>query len=533
MCKTMGSNVTISSTAAAGRSPIGRTGSNLLAAMFLLTGLVCSCAKDLAAVEGTPSEAFERHLETSLGRLFEEAAVKHPGQSGFTIIRHGRPAFTARVAFADLAQQSLDLQYYIWEGDATGWILMDRLRRAADRGVRVRVLIDDISLAGRDARVAAMDAHPNIEVRVFNPFAHRGSRLVDFAIDLNRVNHRMHNKIIVVDNAAAIVGGRNIGNHYFEVATDSNFRDLDIAAAGPVVREISNVFDYFWNGEWASPIAALVDRTFTEADLHAAAAEIRAEIAKTSYPHPLDQDVNDLASELTSIRDQFVWAPGQIVWDDPSLIREGIAQGAMIRKLYQKVDTLDEELLIESAYFVMPDQGVQKIAELTERGVRVRVLTNSLASNDVLAAHAGHAKRRKLVVENGVELYELRTDAGAVDRSANDVETKAALHTKAVVFDRESVFIGSFNLDPRSGSINTEAGLYVESPELAEQVIAFMDEGVLPENSFRVRLDEDGDLVWITREDGEEVRFRTDPHSSFWARMVSGFIAWLPVEHQL
>jgi putative cardiolipin synthase len=533
MCKTMGSNVTLSSTAAAGRSPVCRTASYLPVAIFLLTGLVCACAKDLAAVEGAPSTAFDRHLETPLGRLFEEVAVEHPGQSGFTIIRHGRPAFTARVAFADLAQQSLDLQYYIWEGDATGWILMDRLMRAADRGVQVRVLIDDISLAGRDARVAAMDAHPNIEVRVFNPFAHRGSRFVDFAIDLNRVNHRMHNKIIVVDNAAAIVGGRNIGNHYFEVATDSNFRDLDIAAAGPVVRDISDVFDYFWNGEWATPIDALVDRAFTEADLHTVAAEIRAEIAKTSYPHPLDQDVNDLASELTSIRDQFVWAPGQIVWDDPSRIREGIAQGAMIKKLYQKVDSLDEELLIESAYFVMPDHGVEKIAELTERGVRVRVLTNSMASNDVLAAHAGHAKRRKRVIESGVELYELRPDAGAVDRTANDVETKSGLHTKAVVFDRESVFIGSFNLDPRSGSINTEAGLYVESPELAEQVIAFMDEGVLPENSFRVRVDEDGDLVWITRDDGEEVRFRTDPHSSFWARMVSGFIAWLPVEHQL
>jgi hypothetical protein len=172
----MGSNVTISSTAAAGRSPIGRTVSNLLAAMFLLSGLVCSCAKDLAAVEDTPSEAFDRHLETSLGRLFEEAAVKHPGQSGFTIIRHGRPAFTAHVAFADPAQQSLDLQYSIWEGDATGWILMDRLMRAADRGVRVRVLIDDISLAGRDARVAAMGSMPAISVTVDQETAAWASR---------------------------------------------------------------------------------------------------------------------------------------------------------------------------------------------------------------------------------------------------------------------------------------------------------------------------------------------------------------------
>jgi len=176
---------------------------------------------------------------------------------------------------------------------------------------------------------------------------------------------------------------------------------------------------------------------------------------------------------------------------------------------------------------------VSTLAQLSKRGVRVRVLTNSLASNDVLAAHAGHAKRRKLVVESGVELFEFRPDASVIDHSANDAEVKSALHTKAAVFDRKSVFIGSFNLDPRSGSINTEAGLYVESPELAAQVIAFMDEGVTPENSYRVRLDDDGDLVWITREDGSEVRYHKDPHSSFWDRMLSGLIALMPVEHQL
>ena len=236
-----------------GYSQAARASADMLQTCFLLLliGLLFTgCASVPKDYPRSSSTAFEDHLDTSVGQLFEEAAVQHPGESGFAIIRYGRPAFTARIALTELAEMSLDLQYYIWETDATGRILAERLIRAADRGVRVRLLIDDINLAGRDTNVAAMDAHPNIAIRVFNPFANRDAPLFDFAFDLDRVNHRMHNKIMVIDNAVAIVGGRNIGNHYFSVATDANFRDLDIAAAGPVVREISGVFDHFWNGDW-------------------------------------------------------------------------------------------------------------------------------------------------------------------------------------------------------------------------------------------------------------------------------------------
>ena len=399
--------------------------------------------------------------------------------------------------------------------------------------MRVRILVDDINLAGWDAQVASMDAHPNIEIRVFNPFANRDKRYFDFLIDLNRINHRMHNKLMVMDNALAIVGGRNIGNHYFGVATDANFRDLDIAAAGPVVRDTSEVFDHFWAGDWAVPITALVKRDYTKDDLDRFRKTLRQRIEEENYPYPLDQDVDDLKSELAIIRDQFIWAPGQIVWDDPAAIKDGISEGVMIQRLFRKADTLQSEILMESAYFVTQDKAVDAVKKLTERGVRVRVLTNSLASNDVVAAHAGHAKRRKQLVESGMELYELRPDAGAIKQRVISGESKASLHTKAVVFDRESVFIGSFNLDPRSASINTEAGLHVESPELAEQVAAYMDEGVKLQNSYRVLLDENGDLVWITETDGREVRYHDEPESSFGQRFMSGFIMQLPVEHQL
>ena len=501
----------------------------LLVTGFLFTG----CASVPKDYPRSSSTAFEDYLDTSVGQLFEEAAAQHPGESGFAIVRYGRRAFTARVALIELAEKSLDVQYYIWEADATGRILAERLIEAADRGVRVRLLVDDINLAGRDAKVAAMDAHPNIEIRVFNPFANRDARVFDFAFDLDRVNHRMHNKIMVIDNAVAIVGGRNIGNHYFSVATDANFRDLDIAAAGPVVREVSGVFDHFWNGDWAVPIAALVDRPHTKSDLKSLREFVREQIEAENYPHPLDRDVAALNAELTSLRDQFIWAPGRIVWDDPAAIEQGIVEGRMAKALFRKIRALQSELLIESAYFVTRDKAVEVVKQLHDRGVRIRVLTNSLASNDVVAAHAGHAKRREQLIEAGLELYEYRPDSLISKTRAYRGESKAALHTKAIVFDRESVFIGSFNLDPRSGSINTEAGLYVESPELARQVIDYMDDGVQPENSYRVLLDESGDLYWVTEVDGNEVRYHKEPETTFGQRFMSGFIMILPVEHQL
>ena len=501
--------------------------------LLLIVVSMTSCATLPEDYPRTNLTAFPDYLETSVGRFFEEVAVQHPDKSGFAIIRHGRKAFTARIALTELAEKSLDVQYYIWEEDTTGRILAERLIQAADRGVRVRILVDDINLAGRDSRVAAVDAHPNIEIRIFNPFANRDKRAFDFLIDLNRINHRMHNKLMVMDNALAIVGGRNIGNHYFGVATDANFRDLDIAAAGPVVRDTSRVFDHFWNGDWAVPIAALVKRPHTEVDLNVLRETLHLRIAEDKYPYPLNQDVNELKSELVSIRDRFIWAPGRIIWDDPAAIKEGITEGVIIQDLFRKAETLQHEILIESAYFVTQDKAFEAVRKLTERGVRVRVLTNSLASNDVVAAHAGHAKRREKLIANGMELYELRPDAGAVRQRIAVGESKAALHTKAVVFDRESVFIGSFNLDPRSASINTEAGLYVESPELAEQLAAYMDDGVQPQNSYRVLLDEDGELVWVTEFDGQEVRYTNEPETSFGQRFMSGFIMLLPVEHQL
>jgi len=342
----------------------------------------------------------------------------------------------------------------------------------------------------------------------------------------------MHNKIMVMDNAIAIIGGRNIGDHYFAVNPESNFRDLDIAAAGPIVREISTVFDRFWNGDWAMPMAALVDRPYTEEDLNKTVTNMRRMIAEGDYPYPVNEDAAALTEKLGIIRKNLIWAPGRIVWDDPSSIAAEGEAGVMVEALFKKLTSLQEELTIESAYFVVGDRGVEAVQKLRDRGVKVRILTNSLASNDVIAAHAGHAEYREALLATGAEIYEIRPDSGVIRKNWSG-DSNAGLHTKALVFDRKSVFIGSFNLDPRSANINTEAGLYVNSPELAAQVLAYMDEGVKPEHSYQVLLDKGGDLYWVTEDDGVEVRYDKEPKSTFGQRFLSWFIEILPVQSQL
>jgi len=505
-----------------------------LSILFTLTGCATRLPTD---VQRTPSAAIANHTTTYLGQLFDDATAMHPAESGFALIRKGRPAFTDRIAMTALAEKSLDLQYYIWEADTTGRILSLRLVEAADRGVRVRVLIDDNTIAGRDSPIAALDAHPNIEIRIFNPFAHRGSRLFGYLTDFNRLNHRMHNKVIIADNALAIVGGRNIGNHYFGVHTDANFRDLDIASAGPIVRDLSKVFDHFWNGQWSYPISTLANQTHSEEDLRNTVATIKTFIQEETYPYPLNQDVAQLTGQMRKVRDDFIWAHGEVVWDDPRALHDGEGASIINEKLYRKFQTLENELLIESAYFVAADRGVQAAHELQERGVKVRVLTNSLASNDVVAAHAGYVKYRKPLIEAGVELYELRPDSVSPTVMEQKIisggQSKAALHTKAIVFDRESIFVGSFNLDPRSANINTEMGLYVEDAELARQLADYMDEGVQPSNAYQVMLDENERVVWRTQIDGAPATYTSEPESTFWQRFMSGFIKMLPVEGQL
>lgn len=496
---------------------------------FMLAVLFTSCASLPSDYLRTETAALDDYRSTSIGKRWSVEEAEHPGKSAFDLLRTGQEAFSFRIAMIDQAEKTLDLQVYIWQADKTGRVLGERLIRAADRGVRVRLLVDDMGVGGTDEGMASMDAHPNIEIRFFNPFSNRTFSSLDFLFDLDRVNHRMHNKVMVTDNSFAIVGGRNIGDHYFTTNPDTNFRDLDIMAAGPVVRDISRVFDHFWRGDWAVPIAVLVDRPFTDADLQEGRARLQKYIQEEDYPYSVD---DDMVVFLDGAAKRAVWATGKVIWDAPAAIEKEDEAGNLIVELRTKTATLQKSLVIESAYFVVGDRGVEVVKDLVARGVKVRVLTNSLASNDVLAAHAGHANYRIQLLQAGAEVYELRADSAIIKKTWKG-ESQAGLHTKAMVFDDRFLFVGSLNLDPRSANINTEAGLYIDSPELAERLLAYLDEGVSPEHSYRLILDDAGDLIWITENDGIEVRYNKDPLSTFSQRFLSGFIGMLPVESQL
>jgi putative cardiolipin synthase len=370
---------------------------------------------------------------------------------------------------------------------------------------------------------------------LFNPFTNRRWSILDFIFDFGRVNRRMHNKLMVADNAAAIVGGRNIGDIYYGVNTIANYRDLDVLTVGPVVRDLSAVFDRYWNSPSTVPIAAIVDHAHGAADLEGILVRLREEIAAADYPYPIDQDLDELVAQSAELCDNLVWAHGQIVADDPETVTRGKESDDVIRFIRERIARLKEELLVETPYFVLPAGAQATVKALHERNVRIRVLTNSLASNDMLPAHSGYAKTRRRLLENGMELYELRpdTDAFRPGWSFLSGRSPAALHTKAMAFDAEAVFIGSFNLDPRSAVINTEAGLYIESPELAERLIVYMQSGVVPDNSYRVLLDPNGEIAWETVRDGKRVRYHDEPDTGFRRRFVANLWKLLPIDSQL
>jgi cardiolipin synthase C len=483
----------------------------------------------------TESTTLEDRASTRLGQFFDPAADEHPGLSGFSLLSHGRDAFIVRLALADLAERRLDMQYYVWDGDTTGRIIVDHVMRAANRGVRVRLLVDDPFYKSSDSVKACLDAHPNVEIRLFNPLINRRWSILDFIMDFSRVNRRMHNKLMVADNAAAIVGGRNIGDIYYGVNTIANYRDLDVLAVGPVVGDLSDVFDRYWNSSSTVPIAAIVDRAHGAADLNDILVRLRQEIAAADYPYPIDQKLDQLAAQSAEFRDNLTWAHSRVIADDPETVARGKESDDVTEFIRGRIARLKEQLLVESPYFVLPAGAQATVKALHERNVRVRVLTNSLASNDMLPAHSGYAKTRRQLLENGMELYELRadTDAFRPGWSLLSARSQAALHTKAMVFDSEAVFLGSFNLDPRSAVINTEAGLYIESPELAKKLVAYMATGVVPANSYRVHLDPNGAFVWETEKDGKKVRYHDEPETGFRRRFAADLLKLLPIDAQL
>ena len=513
----------------------GRSPGSLLLVIALVFALQACGATVNWQYPHTPSTAFTQPETTSVGALFQRVAARHKGLSGFLPVQTDQDAFMARLAMADLAEKTLDAQYFIWNNDTTGRILGEHLLRAADRGVRIRVLIDDNYItAARDLGMFALLAgHPNLQVRFFNPVTNRGSRTLSFIADFERLDHRMHNKLFIIDNALAILGGRNIADEHFGVNAEFNYRDLDVLAAGRIVGDLSAAFDSFWNSAWAIPVGAVVSKVPSEDELRDIRARSEQGVAATPYPYPIYQSNEDLRARLLRARDQFIWAPGHVFAENPARVTTDPSR-VIVTALVERLGKAKHEVSMESPYFVLREQGIAIMRNFAARGGKVRVLTNSAASTDEVPTQAAYANTRKALLQAGVDLYELRPDSNMTRKwSLLAREATAALHAKAIVFDRQSVWIGSFNLDPRSIEINTEVGVMIDSPEIATQVADFMEGDMTPGSAYHVTLDEKGNLLWTTEIDGKEVRYDHDPAIGLWRSLEIRTLRLLPIENEL
>ena len=491
--------------------------------------------------ERAPSAAMKSSGGTALAAAVRLRVAAHPGQSGLHALPEGRDALAARLALADAAQRSLDVQYFIWTKDLAGKVLLEHLFRAADRGVRVRLLLDDLGTMPSDATLLAIDSHPNIEVRMFNPVALRSPRLLGMIADFGRVNKRMHNKSFIADGEVAIVGGRNIGDEYFGAHEKANFVDLDVAVIGPVVPEVSAEFDLYWNHQASIPIAALSRQNTTPGEF----AEKRATLTafnSTAERSAYAESVRDseFARQLKNRAVSYSWGRATIVSDHPDKVLTSAARTEthLAPKLRQVVDATKRELILVSPYFVPGKQGVDLLASVRQRGARVVVITNSLASTDGLPVHSKYQHYRKQLLQAGVELYELKPSAGAQrgrraggGLSGPSGSGSAGLHAKTFAFDRRIGFIGSYNLDPRSSKLNTEMGVLFDCPELVKRLAEATGRDI-DRNAYRVEL-VGNRLRWLTHEGEKQIRFDSDPEASPWKRIKVLVMSWLPIEDLL
>ena len=492
-----------------------------------------------------PSSALAPVADTSSTRYVQDETAAHPGLSGFRLLGSNQNALMSRIVLTDRARHSIDLQYYIFANDATGRLLAQRLLAAADRGVRVRILLDDLDIAKEDELLDALDAHPNIEVRLFNPFRIRQrsifSKIGQFLIEGARLNRRMHNKSFIVDGMQAIVGGRNIGDAYFDVGDDVHFRDLDTLAIGPVVPQIPASFDAYWNSDAAFPVRAFSGPDATPLDL----AHARAQLGQSARAFSESDYAQALAWELPNgpsadRRGGWFWGDAHLIADAPEKADPDQGRHAthMDHQVRQVIEAAREQALLVSPYFIPGDKGAALLETLARRGVDIKVLTNSLAATDEPEVHAAYARYRRRLLAAGIELYEFRPIGGRNTRNALGRSSGVSLHAKTMVVDHHEVFIGSMNFDPRSRYLNTEMGVVADCPELAAAVEQFFAHAAAPQNAFHVVLEPAAGsswraMRWIADDDGKTVQYNHDPEASMWKRVQVDLMRFLPIEGQL
>jgi cardiolipin synthase C len=520
-----------------------------LGTLALFAAFASGCATLRTDVPKDVSTTLPPVADTPSTRYVASETTAHGEASGFRALISNTNALMSRIVLIDHAEHSLDLQYYIFDNDATGRLVAQRIVAAADRGVRVRILLDDLDIAGQgqDNVLDALDAHPNIEVRLFNPFHIRNrsmfSKLGQFIVDGKRLNRRMHNKSFIVDGMQAVIGGRNIGDAYFDAGDQIHFRDLDVLAIGPVVPKISAMFDSYWNSAMSYPVTAYTSIHASNEDL----AHLRVALAKDARAFAESDYAQALSDTLPNgpsadRKGNWYWGPAKLIADDPD--KADPAQDGTTRaigsELRPMLDAAQSEALLISPYFIPGENGVKYLAAMARRGVTIKVLTNALAATDEPEVHAGYAHYRVPLLEAGIDLFELRPTPGKPPRSSYGTSSGESLHAKSMIVDKRTVFVGSMNLDPRSRKLNTEMGVIVECPELAATLSKYFDSATAPENAFHVVLERpDGKpnaepvLRWIAVDGGKPVKFDHDPETSTLTRARVQMMRVLPIEDQL
>ncbi len=473
-----------------------------------------------------------QRLNGRIGHAISRLTHTHPDQSGIYPLSDGLDAFAARMKLADLAEQTLDLQYYIWNKDMSGMLMYSVVQRAADRGVRVRLLLDDNNTRGLDKILLALDQHPNIEVRLFNAFQTRAVRAFSYLTDFARLNRRMHNKSFTIDNQATIIGGRNVGDEYFSAGGEQLFSDLDVLAIGPVVEQVGRDFQRYWDCPSVSLLAQVVPpRRKNKNAISSKMGQVSLDPHAERYVKRLEQA--DFFVRLQDGNLPFIWAKTRLLSDDPAKALGQVADKALLTsRLKSVINEPEQRLDIISPYFVPTRAGVEQLIMLAEKGVRVAVLTNSLKANDVAIVHAGYAKWRRTLLQHGIKLYELKRDS-VTDRQPRDRgltgKSGSSLHAKTFSVDSREVFVGSFNFDPRSAMLNTEMGFVIGSEELAETIHGLFI-GTLNQNAYEVGLDEHGKMYWREHDGNRVVIHWQEPQTHILERWFIRALYHLPVD---
>lgn len=507
----------------------------LLVAALALVG--CSTLRE--GYVAPLSRTFDKPLETTLGRAHAEQEKRFAGQSGFRLLNNGVSALLSRAALIDAAERSIDLQYYIFDADEVGLFLLDRLLSAADRGVRVRIILDDYLIGFDDTMLSRIDTHPNVEVRIFNPYPNRYlSRTVQMLTNADALGRRMHNKIFVVDGQMGVVGGRNISSHYFEADAGSNFRDVDIMVTGPVMRDAATIFDSFWNDPIVVPVAAFGSFKSESDDV------LIAWRLRTAEYGPKEEYARRKSEFLARVLGQegLIWAKAKAVGEPPVRHAKGAPRPSseVARAHAIARQNAQREVLYVTAYFVPGERGVELLSAMAKRGMKVQVMTNSLAATDVVAVHSGYAPYREALLSGGVQLYEYRPDAQRPEPKGHRLRigsSHSALHAKVAIYDRQLAWVGSANFDPRSRRLNTEAGMMIESPELSERILSTLERDLGPTHSWRLVLDAQAPagqrLVWHGERDGKAWSSNREPDANRWLQMQVDFYRLLGIEHLL